>query len=70
MPYGVDKDIGGDSPTNVKFMERCVSSVMKTGKDKSAAVAICKASLKKNKGKHSDASFDISLYLWNELNNK
>lgn len=70
MPYGVDKDIGGDSPENDAWMEKCVSRVMKTGKEKGAAIAICKTTLKKTKGNHSDASFDISLYLWNELNNK
>ncbi|KKN52720.1 hypothetical protein LCGC14_0609570, partial [marine sediment metagenome] len=27
MPYGVDKKKGGDSPSNTKWIERCVSKV-------------------------------------------
>jgi len=45
MPYGIPKDIGGDSKENTEWMERCVSRVMKSGKDKSSAIAICKKSL-------------------------
>jgi len=63
MPYGVDKDIGGDSKENTQWMEKCVKKVMNTGKDKSSAIAICKSTLKKSKGNKSRASFDISLLL-------
>lgn len=49
MPYNVDKDLGGDSKENTKWMEDCVSQVMKSGKSKSSAIAICKAQFKKSK---------------------
>ena len=50
MPYNVDKDQGGDNKNNTSWMEKCVDSVMSKGnKDKSSAVAICKAQLKKKK---------------------
>lgn len=51
MPYGIDKKIGGDSPSNVKWMEECVAKQIKAGKDKSSAIAICKYILKKSKKK-------------------
>lgn len=59
MPYGVDKKKGGDSPSNVKFMEKCVAGISgtnkRTGKSytKGEKVAICKSQLKKNKSKAS-----------------
>ena len=59
MPYGVDKHLGGDNKENDSFMEQCVKKVMKTGKDKSSAIAICKASLAKSKGKKAQAEFII-----------
>jgi len=64
MPYGVDKSLGGDSKENVAWMERCVDSVMKTGKPKSNAVAICKSQLRKKKEKNSsleDVNIDIDI---------
>lgn len=57
MPYGISKDMGGDSPENVTWMEGCVKAVKgqkgKNGKpiDESFAIAICKATLKKHKEK-------------------
>lgn len=51
MPFGIDKKQGGDSPSNVKWMERCVARQMKEGKTKSSAIAICKYVLKKKKDK-------------------
>lgn len=54
MPYGVDKKLGGDNEENTKWMEGCVESVMKGGKDKSTAVAICKSQLRKKKESKSD----------------
>lgn len=57
MPYGIDKDMGGDSPRNVSFVERCVKRVQgrnnsRTGKPftKSEAIAVCKAQLRKSRG--------------------
>ena len=51
MPYGIDKDLGGDSERNVKWMESCVKSVMNKnpGYSKQKAIMVCKAQLKKNK---------------------
>jgi ribosomal protein S7 len=57
MPYGVDKKIGGDSKENDKWMENCVTKVMKSGKDKGSAIAICKTSLQKMKGDKAKAEF-------------
>jgi len=52
MPSGVSKSLGGDSPKNDAWMEKCVASVMASGKDKSSAVAICKAQMRKSLRKH------------------
>jgi hypothetical protein len=63
-PYGVDKKIGGDNPSNDSFMENCITKVMKGGvKDKGKAVAICKVSLEKHKGNQKEASTDIDRIL-------
>jgi hypothetical protein len=56
MPYGLPKEVGGDSPANVKWMEKCVSDVQKQGKSKSSAVAICKSQLIKSKSKDKSSS--------------
>lgn len=59
MPYGVDKKLGGDNPSNVKWMEKCVSRVQGTKDkqghaiDKGRAIAICKATLKKSRQKNA-----------------
>lgn len=50
MPYGVSKSEGGDSAGNTAWMERCVASVQKSGRDKVSAIRICKAQLSKSKG--------------------
>lgn len=68
MPYNVDKSIGGDTPENDKWMEGCVSKVMKTGKDKGTSIAICKATLKKMKGDKSKAEYMIDqIYFSKEI---
>jgi ribosomal protein S7 len=54
MPYGVAKDQGGDSQANDAWMEKCVSSVMKGGKSKGSAIAICKTTLATLKKKRKD----------------
>lgn len=51
MPYGIRKDKGGDSPANVRKMERCVERVMSKGTSKLSAILICKNSLFGNKRK-------------------
>jgi len=55
MPYGLPKDIGGDSPSNVQWMHNCIK---KTGKEGSSAIAICKAQLIKERRKNSKSEFD------------
>ena len=45
MPYGMPKSMGGDNAENDAKMERCVTSVMKTGKSKESAIRICKVAL-------------------------
>ncbi len=47
MPYGVAKDVGGDSPSNDSLMEKCVTQVMRQGKDKETAIRICKSSIQR-----------------------
>jgi ribosomal protein S7 len=64
-PYGVDKDLGGDSKPNDAWMERCVTRVMKSGKDKSSAIAICKSTMKKSKDNHSEAELLLDFILEN-----
>ena len=66
MPYNTDKDLGGDSKENTAWMERCVNNIVKGGKDKSSAVAICKAQLRKKKQKDSSLeSIDIDIDISN-----
>ena len=60
MPYGLPKEIGGDSEENDRWMEECVKKVQKTGKSKEDAIAICKATLIRLKGNKTSASFIIS----------
>ena len=56
-PYGVDKKLGGDNPSNVKWMEKCADSVMRKGdRPKSSAIAICKSQMKKMRSKKSSDS--------------
>ena len=45
MPYGIAKDVGGDTPETDAKMERCVQQVSAQGHDKQSAIAICKASI-------------------------
>jgi hypothetical protein len=56
-PYGIQKEQGGDSPENDTWMEKCVSSVMDSGKSKGSAIAICKTQLKKKKESKSELDF-------------
>lgn len=56
MPYGLPKDIGGDSPSNTKWMESCVRKVSKEG-SKGSAITICKSQLIKSRRKGSKAEF-------------
>jgi ribosomal protein S7 len=67
MPYGMDKDLGGDSPSNDKWMETCVTKVMRTGKDKSTAIAICKTTFKKKHESVKEASIAIDKFIELEL---
>ena len=52
MPYGLEDE----TPNQTKWMEKCVKSVMKSNPDyeKDRAIAICKAQIKKNKGKSEE----------------
>lgn len=45
MPYGIDKEHGGDSVKNVAKMERCVEHLMGKGHSKESAIRICKSSM-------------------------
>ena len=48
MPYGIGKKYGGDSPKNDAKMEKQVSAIQKTGKDKVSAIKIAKAQQRKS----------------------
>lgn len=70
MPYGIEKELGGDSKENDEWMENCVNKVIKQGKDKGTAIAICKTSLKRAKGKNKRESAILELgYLLGEIPN-
>lgn len=43
MPYGMPKDM--PQPETDQKMERCVTQVMKQGRDKQHAIMICKAAI-------------------------
>jgi hypothetical protein len=58
MPYNVDRSLGGDDEKNTSFMERCVTRVQDSGKDKPSAIAICKAQMKKSKEKKSELDWN------------
>jgi hypothetical protein len=59
MSYGLPDSVGGDSPSNDKWMEDCVAKVKKQGKKKGNAIAICKVTLQKHKGNQKDASIEV-----------
>jgi hypothetical protein len=63
MPYGVDKQLGGDNKDNESWMERCVKGVMeKNNKMKEGnAIAICKSQMKKSKEKKSEFIYDENI---------
>lgn len=48
MPYGMK---GGDTPAKDAKMERCVTHVMKSGKDKTSAIRICKVAIQRSLSK-------------------
>ena len=65
MPYGIDKEMGGDSKENVSWMEKCITKVEGTkGRDgkplsKDSAIAICKSTMEKHKKKNSNSEITI-----------
>lgn len=69
MPYGMPKEMGGDSPENDSWMERCVRRVSsqkdKSGKPygKERAIAICKSTFMKMKGNKANAEMEIAFLL-------
>lgn len=65
MPYGIPNE----KPEQTKWMERCVDGVMggNDGMEKSRAIAICKANLKKHNWKVPKES-ESETSLWEEMN--
>lgn len=55
MPYGIPKSLGGDSKENVRWMEKCIASVLEKqpDMDKQRAIRICKAQFIKKKAKEN-----------------
>ncbi len=45
MPYGIAKELGGDTAVNDAKMEACVAKVMSKGASKVSAIRICKHAL-------------------------
>ena len=60
MPYG------NETPEQTKWLEKCVVKVMKSGKDKSSAIAICKSQLKKSNGSIAKAELILTKLLGKE----
>jgi len=50
---------GDKNPDTEKWMSDCVSKVMKSGKDKGSAIAICKTTFKKMHENKEKAEFII-----------
>jgi hypothetical protein len=63
MPYGMSKDMGGDSQKNDKWMETCVKKVKAQGKDESTAIAICKSTFRKMHSDPHKAAIAMNFYL-------
>jgi DNA-binding transcriptional regulator YhcF (GntR family) len=54
MPYGLAKDIGGDSNSAAESaMERCVSHLKAKGYSEESAIRICKTSIQNKYRKHT-----------------
>ena len=47
MPYSLSKQSGGDNATNDAKMERCVTKLVSSGKDKQTAIRICKSAIQR-----------------------
>ena len=45
MPYGMAKDVGGDSPKNDSIMEKCVANYTSKGMSKQEAIKRCKGGI-------------------------
>lgn len=75
MPYGIDKNIGGDSDKNVTWMKKCIDGISGTNKrtgkpyTQLEKIAICKAQLTKNKS-DSSTSFELDTDLINDVTGK
>jgi hypothetical protein len=48
MPYGISKDLGGDSKKNDAKMEAQVTAIMKHGVSKVSAIKIAKAQMERH----------------------
>jgi len=48
MPYGVSKDVGGDTPRTNKIMEECVQRYLAKGLSKEQAIRRCKAGIQRS----------------------
>ena len=61
MPYGLPKNIGGDSKENVRWMEDCIKSIKNKNPDysKERAIRICKKALIKQKGNKNQAGVQV-----------
>lgn len=53
MPYGLAKDVGGDSPELDKKMEDCVTKLTDKGYSKQSAIRICKVSIQNKARKNA-----------------
>lgn len=54
-PYGMMNE----TPKTTQWLENCVKKVMRDGKDKSSAIAICKSTFEKMHGPDGKAALEI-----------
>jgi hypothetical protein len=51
MPYGISKNLGGDSQSTDARMEKCVADLTGKGYKKLNAILICKSTIQKSLAK-------------------
>lgn len=61
MPYGLPKDVGGDSPANEKWMHGCIAKVEKGKVSHTSAILICKRQLINTRRKNSEVSLEDTI---------
>lgn len=63
MPYGIPKNLGGDSKENIRWLETVARNIMDKGYSQEEAIRICKEKFIEKKGNKTRASIAIVNYL-------